>query len=515
MKTNSYIKLHIFGRNSSITAVKDLICLAAAVLMAATICIITSFGAADDAEIKAEELTNDCTINYGEESTVITSGKDVAGIYIEWKKTPEPWILTAKRDEGEQSVGCGQYGFLHEYKNVSGGEITLNVSNLKEKINKLQVFGSGALPEEVQVWEPACEKADLMLLSTHADDEHLFFAGILPYYAGEMNMAVQVVYMVNHNDSVSRPHELLNGLWAVGVRNYPVIGEAPDLYSESLGGAYEIFADNGYDKEYFVKFLVENIRRFQPLVIVGHDIDGEYGHGAHMLYTDALREALTLCGSDYDNASAEKYGLWTVPKAYLHLYKENQIVIDWDGRLLSKFGGRSAFRVSIEEGFAEHESQHYTWFSKWCGYSGEWGVTSSADIESLPGKSGVYSIVKNQGFSPRLFGLYSSEVGEDVVKNDFFENIDAESLRMPGITPTSEPAYTPEQSASASQTPENDDKNGTAELPTGTIFDNNDDEPGKYVGDKTDNIVLFCGIIIFIAALILITAVFLRKIRSS
>lgn len=55
----------------------------------------------------------------------------------------------------------------------------------------------------------------------------------------------------------------------------------------------------------------------------------------------------------------------------------------------------------------------------------------------------------------------------------------------------------------------------SAELPTGTIFDNNDDEPGKYVGDKTDNIVLFCGIIIFIAALILITAVFLRKIRSS
>lgn len=386
----------------------------------------------------ARELTALCRIEYGETSATVSCDEKIAGIYLEWKNVPGAWTLEA----GGRTVPCGTEGFLHEYIAV-GAENTavLRVGSLQGKVNTVRVFGAGTLPAEVQVWEPPCEEADLMLFSTHADDEHLFFAGILPYYAGELRKKVQVVYMVNHNDSESRPHELLNGLWAVGVRHYPVISAAPDLYSESLAEACRSFADEGYEQDYFIRYVTEAIRRFRPLVAVGHDLNGEYGHGAHMLYADVLKEAWKRSGdADYDPESAEQYGVWTVPKLYLHLYEENPIVIDWDGKLLSAFGGRSAFQVSVEEGYARHESQHYTWFSKWCGYDPAWNVRSAADIETLAGKPDVSGLVKEGGFSPRRFGLYASTVGEDREKNDFFENISVSALR-----PQEEPDETPSE----------------------------------------------------------------------
>ena len=36
------------------------------------------------------------------------------------------------------------------------------------------------------------EDADMLLLPTHADDEHLWFGGTMPYYAGELGYKVQV-----------------------------------------------------------------------------------------------------------------------------------------------------------------------------------------------------------------------------------------------------------------------------------------------------------------------------------
>ena len=51
--------------------------------------------------------------------------------------------------------------------------------------------------------------------------------------------------------------------------------------------------------------------------------------------------------SKYDKASAKEYGLWDVPKCYIHLYPENQIIFDWS-MPLSAFGGRTAFDVADE-----------------------------------------------------------------------------------------------------------------------------------------------------------------------
>lgn len=287
---------------------------------------------------------------------------------------------------------CGQNGFIHEYVELEqpARSVTLHLPE-GAVLCRVAAFTPGQVPDWVQRWQPPCEKADLLVLPTHADDEHLWFGGALPYYAGEKGYAVQVAYMTNHWGESYRPHELLNGLWTVGVRNYPVISDFPDLYASkaSLESAKEV-----YGEDTITAFQVELLRRFKPSVVLGHDINGEYGHGAHKLNAATLLSALERSGdaSQYPESAAE-YGVWTVPKCYLHLWPENPIQMEWGEMSLSAFGGLTALDMA-KKGFACHYSQTQ-WFSVQAG--------------------GKYDC--------RQFGLAYTNVGLDEAKNDFFEHV--------------------------------------------------------------------------------------------
>lgn len=364
----------------------------------------------------------------------ISSDKEIGGLYILWDKGPANWDLQV---DGK-NVSKEDKGFWHEYVEIASAKDVSIILNKSARISQIFIFGKGKLPDFVQKWEEPYEKADLLLLSTHSDDEHLFFAGIIPYYAIEKEYRVQVVYMTNHNDNQKRPHELLNGLWAVGLRHYPVISEFGD-HAGSLGTSSEdpnIVLQRAlkyYDEKEVTDFQVEIIRRFKPKVIVGHDINGEYGHGAHMVNAYTLMKALDLTNDkDYHKESYEEYGLYEVPKTYLHLWKENKIVMDWD-KPMEKANGMTPFEVS-KLGYDEHKSQHWTWFTRWL--RGE-GINEAKDIKT---------------YSPCEYGLYRSLVGEDITKDDFFEKLE------PYIDPTPEPTKEPEPSPSLSPSPTEADK---------------------------------------------------------
>ena len=258
-----------------------------------------------------------------------------------------------------------------------------------------------------QEWDEPLDRADLLLFSSHADDEHLFFAGILPYCAAN-DIKAQVVYMTNHNDYPVRNTELLEGLWAVGVRNYPVISAFPDLFSESLEEALRVYKNRGFTEEDFIAFCVSNIRRFKPHVAVGHDVNGEYGHGTHMLSAAALIKAVVLAGDiNYHSESFEKYGVWDTPKTYINHWNERQIVISSINEPLPFFDGKTAFQVS-QYGFSYHKSQHWTWFYRWIYGTADAPVTSSTQIRN---------------YQPGRYGLFRTLVGDDSQgAADFFEN---------------------------------------------------------------------------------------------
>ncbi len=260
----------------------------------------------------------------------------------------------------------------------------------KVNLSEIRVFKDGELPSDIHNWKAPVEKADLLLVATHSDDDQLFFAGLLPTYAGEKKYSVQVAYFIDHNKNVVRRHELLNGLWTVGVTAYPVISNFPDEYSESYDEALKNLNRHGFTETEIIEWQTELIKRFKPLVVVSHDLAGEYGHGQHILCAETLIKGI-------ENAAATH----KVQKLYLHLYKENEITMNYDTPL-ENFGGKTAFQLS-RLGFEHHKTQHQYWFYEWLNKN-----DNAADITS---------------YSPCKFGLYKSEVGADNTGGDMFENI--------------------------------------------------------------------------------------------
>ncbi|MCQ2406321.1 MAG: PIG-L family deacetylase [Oscillospiraceae bacterium] len=319
----------------------------------------------------------------------------VKSLYFIWDCTPGEYTLEY---EGG-SVLCGEKGFWHEYISLPE-EITdfrLCLSGTEYiRLCDVYAYSEGAVPDYVQKWKEPWEEADLLLISTHCDDEHIFFGGTLPYYGRERGYRVQVAYQIGHITNALRTHEALNGLWTVGIDHYPVFSTLKDIPVEYLsGGRY------AYGEEGFCEYQVEQLRRFKPSVVLAQDIKGEYGHGAHCLTGDNLcRSVYYAADESIFPESAEKYGTWDTPKTYLHLYPENRIFMDWKSIYLESFGGLSAEAVAIK-GLDCHVSEQF---------------------------GDMYNYY-NRYWDSRIFGLYRSLVGEDVNKNDFFENIPEESLK--------------------------------------------------------------------------------------
>ena len=317
----------------------------------------------------------------------ISAEENIDGIYIKWESIPNPWTLTA----GDASISAGQYGFLHEYVKVAKGtnSVTIHIPDGGAEIAEVYAFSAGELPDYVQTWEPPYDKADLLVFTAHSDDEVLYMGPSIVNLTHNNTARVQVAYMSDqYKTEPFRNHELLDGLWEMGVTHYPQLGEFWDLYSESLEEAQE-----HNDIEDVKEYVVRTIRRFQPQIVVTHDLNGEYGHGMHRMIAKAVADTADLTGdaSQYPE-SAQKYGAWDVPKTYLHLYWENQIVLP-TRESLSDFGGRTALQV-CKDAFEKHVSQQGPTF---------W-VDDGYDDDGNP---------NDYQYSCAEYGLYRTTVGTD------------------------------------------------------------------------------------------------------
>ena len=337
-------------------------------------------------------------------------GNPVYSLYVCFAhKTLTPWELQAKRNGKWETIYESAGTYAHEYVILTDGESALRVKSKAEKqtqliVNEIFAFGPGEAPSFVQTWEPTPEKADLMVIAAHPDDEILFFGGTIPTYAVERGLNVVVVYMTNGTTKdgiTSRRSELLNGLWEMGVRQYPVVGTFDDLYSAKLEKGYEIW---GKTKTW--QFITQLYRQYKPEVVITHDVNGEYGHGAHRVYADAAQLCITYAADEnkYPD-SASQYGVWQVKKLYLHLYKENAIEMDWD-QPLSALNGRTGHEAALDA-YTWHVSQH-----------------EAGQKNPKTGKYELFTVEdRNSDYSCYRFGLAYTAVGPDTAMNDFLENI--------------------------------------------------------------------------------------------
>ena len=336
----------------------------------------------------------------------IASDEDIYFLYVVWDRVPGPWLLTEDLEVHTRGKLCGRNGFLHEYValDAPSKSVTLKAPAGGCVLCDVFCYGEGEVPSNVQVWQPFCSDADMLLLSTHADDEHLFFGGIMPTYAGELGYKVQIAYLTHHWEQPVRPHELLNGLWTVGMTNYPVIPTFTDYYSDNLEHAKTL-----WDLDEVEAYEVMLLRRFKPEVVV-QDINGEYGHGAHMLGAWVMQQAIDWAADSAwrDGEAAapgsyleavQKLPAFRTSKVYMHLWKENAVQMNWD-KPLARFGGKTAFEMA-KAGFACHASQQQ-WFQM--------------------DRTGVFDCA--------AFGLYDTTVGSDTQLDDpdLFENLNEEDF---------------------------------------------------------------------------------------
>ncbi len=328
-------------------------------------------------------------------SLEISAELPLYGLYVEWNAFPPEWTI----EYDGKSIECGKNGFLHEFVEIPGGaESCVMRFSGDVKISDITGFTAGLLPGDIQVWEPALEDPDILVFSTHADDEILFLGSVLVTYGGELKKKVQVIYMCEFFSTASeREHEKLDGLWTAGIRNYPVNGPFSDTNGTTLSEAEKKY---GYDN--VAAFATENIRRFKPQVVVTQDFKGEYGHGGHIVLAEGVKRAVeNSMNADYDPESSEKYGVWDVPKTYFHLYPENEIFISVR-EPLENMGGRIGLDI-LADAYRKHESQQWCWF-----YVSD-GLGDHPDYK--------YSVSK--------FGLYRTTVGLDT-GNDMLEHTTAE-----------------------------------------------------------------------------------------
>ena len=318
-------------------------------------------------------------------------GTEVQGIQVSFRNQPVRLTVTCD----EETLGVYDWEYYTNYLPFTHpvDHFTVTVDPDAEhsaQINRLRIVSEGQLPDWVQQWQELTEPADLMVIATHPDDELLWFGGMLPTYAGEQKKRVQVVYMVGNTNY--RRCELLAGLWACGVRYYPVLGTFPDKSAGSMRATRKEWGETAPEE-----FLTEVLKKYKPQVIATQDVKGEYGHAHHRVTVEAVLNVVAALNEDSEWAAScqAAYGTMRPAKLYVHLWKENQITFNWR-EPLDAFDGKTSLEVA-RAAFREHVSQ----------------------------QKGKYHVLDSGRLNCSLFGLYWSAVGPDEVSEDLFEHLES------------------------------------------------------------------------------------------
>ena len=304
--------------------------------------------------------------------TVITPYyKHASGIMLSFYQKAIPFRI---EDINQRTIQLERPEYLTQYYRFDHPLRIFSIAangNASLQISRLWVLGRSSLPRRVQRWKTLQKNADILLVVAHPDDELVFFGGLLPVYAGQLQKAVVVAYTRIGNDLLFRKNEALDALWECGVRYYP---ELPD----------------GANPPDWKEYVTAIIRKYRPKVVITHDLDGEYHHYAHIRTADCVIQSVKSCSVNQScyPASAQQYGTWVPQKLYVHLFPNHSVCWNWNIPL-SSFNGRTAYEVA-SQAFRKHKSQFHL------EYNVEWGKTH-------------YSNCK--------FGLYSSRVGDDTKEN--------------------------------------------------------------------------------------------------
>lgn len=369
---------------------------------------------------EAEDITDRCTLTASQDKKNIAAMTDsdyysywtgtknawvqidapadqpLYGLYISWGHLT-PWVVQAQDAAGEwQTVYTTEDEFYNQYIPLTEGYRAVRLVNVSKdgyemKVSELHALGAGGVPGWVQQWKNFEGKADLVLLITDPGDEYLFFGGLLPTYIAQ---GKEIMLCECINTIAAYKSQLLDGAWNLGLRNYPYMAYFKPRMSTTLQGQYE-----NWSEVQFVRHVSRIVRMYKPDVLVTHSKNGEGIDGGHKVCADAAIRSLTTAMDDkYDvGYGYANWGNWKVKKLYLHLYGDDETVLDYH-QPLDFYGGKTADEMA-QEAYALQDYQR----------------------KSLKGKNLIWGEGVCDGSA---YGLVYSEVGEDTGAGDLFEHLD-------------------------------------------------------------------------------------------
>lgn len=149
------------------------------------------------------------------------------GALLQWYSVPVNAEVTYLDGSGSPiSSETREFTHLNSFLPLEGGCAGLSVRMLEEaSVSEVSVYSaSEPLPDHVQVWEDVSDTPALMVIVSEPGPELSMLSGVLPIYAGEHTLSTLVVYATTWGDR-ARAETALAGLWASGVRNYPIFLE--------------------------------------------------------------------------------------------------------------------------------------------------------------------------------------------------------------------------------------------------------------------------------------------------
>lgn len=324
-------------------------------------------------------------------------------VFYQWMEVPQEYFVETLDQNGQSIEKKKGQPFWTDGLAVGEGVYGVRLSATCDMdICSLMAYSGGA-PEDYHAWSPTVEKADFLVISMHPDDDCIFMGAIMPIYGAEKGYEGSILYM--SASTRVRNNEAANGAWTMGLRTYPLYAGMRDI-TPAYAKKYDM--TGVFNADLVAKEVVYYLRMVKPEVVMTHDVNGEYGHWQHKVLSAAVQKAVLLAAdAEYDPETVELYGTWQVKKLYLHLYEQNAIAIE-PLVPLKAFHGKNAWEIA-QMAYDCHKSQNHS-----------------------------HHPCNNQN-EARLadYGLAFSVVGNDTGLNDFFENIDSESLIGPKQLPSS------------------------------------------------------------------------------
>lgn len=325
----------------------------------------------------------------------IPDSVNAGALYMEWDKAPSKLEITLVDSGGtvlrtiQESNPSKKWNLYYELENGVAG-ILIRSGDTNNGLNKLRIYEQGKVSQVVQQWKDTPEKIDLMLIVAHMNDETLYFSGVLSQLSAQ-GKNVLVVYMTG--DDRNKHAEALDCLWTHGVKIHPVFVGFQDYKVDSYSKAEWLWgSENTYEA------IIGLLRKYKPDVVLTQDWDGEYGHYQHIMTSRYTVKSVEAAGNaEICPKSAEAYGVWDVPKLYLHLGDEDKKLDLHFNRAMEELDGRSPMQIAFMA-----MDKHYSQL-----------------------KNPTYSLlVDGRDYDCTWFSLYRSTVGEDIEKNSFFENLE-------------------------------------------------------------------------------------------